>query len=99
MLLSPHLMTQNGVFVNESSLMGTGKSHTGLSLVNRRNMEARWYEFWRGALLPIGMDELVRCQAEDTSCHSVRTEAVYDKRIPSNDVFKKCVSSAIFASV
>ncbi|GFW63717.1 hypothetical protein TNCV_4940091 [Trichonephila clavipes] len=34
MLLSPHLMTQNGVPVNVFSLMGTGKSHTVLSLVN-----------------------------------------------------------------
>ncbi|GFX69052.1 hypothetical protein TNCV_4945521 [Trichonephila clavipes] len=99
MLLSPYLMTQNAVPVNIFSLMGTGKSHAGLSLVNRGSMEARECEFSRGTLLLIGIDVLVRCHAEDTSCHSARTEAAYEEWIPSNDIFKKCVSSAILTSV
>ncbi|GFY24776.1 hypothetical protein TNCV_2689671 [Trichonephila clavipes] len=70
-----------------------------LSLLNRGIVEARWCEFWRGIILPIGIDELVRCHVEDTSRHSGRTETVYDKWIPSNDVFEKCEASAICASV
>ncbi|XP_023243056.1 uncharacterized protein LOC111641163 [Centruroides sculpturatus] len=34
MLLSPHLMTQNGVSANAFSLMETNKNHTGLGPVN-----------------------------------------------------------------
>ncbi|GFV41800.1 hypothetical protein TNCV_3629511 [Trichonephila clavipes] len=68
MLLSLHVMTQNDVPVNAFSLMETDKCHTSLSLVNRKHMEARSREFRRGALLSIGIDVLVRCHAEDTSC-------------------------------
>ncbi|GFX88437.1 DUF4817 domain-containing protein [Trichonephila clavipes] len=52
----------------------------------------------RGTRLPVGIDVLVRCHAEDTSRHSARTEAVYDEWIPSNDVFEKCVVSTISSS-
>ncbi|GFV26397.1 GTP-binding protein GEM [Trichonephila clavipes] len=38
-----------------------GKSLTGISLVTRENVEERLSEFWRGTLLPIGVDVLVPC--------------------------------------
>ncbi|GFV42780.1 hypothetical protein TNCV_841351 [Trichonephila clavipes] len=79
--------------------MRTDKSQTGLSLVNKGDVEACSCEFWRGTLLPIGIDELVRCHTEGTSRHSTGTKAVYGEGIPSNDVFEKCVASAIGASV
>ncbi|GFU01643.1 hypothetical protein TNCV_1521841 [Trichonephila clavipes] len=41
MLLSSDLMKQNDVLGNDFSLMGTGKSPTGLSLVNRGAVEVR----------------------------------------------------------
>ncbi|GFW42460.1 hypothetical protein TNCV_240571 [Trichonephila clavipes] len=41
----------------------------------------------------------MRCHTEETCSHSDRTVAVYDECISSNDVFKKCVASAICASV
>ncbi|GFU89231.1 hypothetical protein TNCV_2896791 [Trichonephila clavipes] len=41
MLLSPHLMAQNGVPVSVFSMTGTDESHTELSLVNRGDVEAR----------------------------------------------------------
>ncbi|GFY02875.1 hypothetical protein TNCV_3507551 [Trichonephila clavipes] len=44
-----------------------------------RDMEVRQLEFCRGTLLPIGIDVLVRCHAEEASRHSARTEAVYDE--------------------
>ncbi|GFU20849.1 uncharacterized protein TNCV_5059711 [Trichonephila clavipes] len=89
MLLSLHLMTQNDVPVNVFPLMGTGNCLTGLCLVNSDDVEAHQGEFWRGTLLPIGLDVLGRCHAEDISCHSARTEAVYDEWILSNDAFEK----------
>ncbi|GFU13563.1 hypothetical protein TNCV_938431 [Trichonephila clavipes] len=98
-LLAPHLMTQNGVTVNVSSLIGTDKSHTELSLVNRGDVGARYGEFWRGTLLPIEINALVSGHVENTSRHFNRTYAIYDECIPSNDVFEKCVASVICASV
>ncbi|GFS68181.1 hypothetical protein TNCV_439291 [Trichonephila clavipes] len=86
MLLSPSLMTQNGVPANAFSLMVTAKSHTGLNLVNRRDAEVRYCEFWRRTLLLIGIDIIVLCHAEGTSRHSARTKVTYDKWISSNDV-------------
>ncbi|GFU40023.1 hypothetical protein TNCV_3347891 [Trichonephila clavipes] len=95
-LLSPHLMTQNDVLGKFFSLLGTGESHTELSLVNRGIWKT---EFWRGTLLSSGIDVLVRCNEEDTIRQSARTEAIYDEWISSNDVFEKFASSAICASV
>ncbi|GFU01642.1 hypothetical protein TNCV_1521831 [Trichonephila clavipes] len=99
MLFSPHLMTQNGVPINVFSFMGTDKSYKGLSMVNMEDVEARRSDFWLGNLLPIEIDVLVHCHAENTSRHSAITEAVYEKWIPSYDVFEKCVASAICVSV
>ncbi|GFS80828.1 uncharacterized protein TNCV_1334561 [Trichonephila clavipes] len=45
-------------------------------------------EFWRGDLLPIGIDVLERCHAEDTSRNFAGSETIYDEWIPSNDVFE-----------
>ncbi|GFT30187.1 hypothetical protein TNCV_3466631 [Trichonephila clavipes] len=42
---------------------------------------------------------LICCRAEDNSRHSARTEVAYDEWIPSNDVLKKYVASAICSSV
>ncbi|GFW86307.1 hypothetical protein TNCV_4330911 [Trichonephila clavipes] len=47
MLLSPHLMSQNGILVNIFRLMGNGISHMGPSLVNMRDLNARQCEFCR----------------------------------------------------
>ncbi|GFV19777.1 hypothetical protein TNCV_480031 [Trichonephila clavipes] len=79
MLYLRHLMTQSVVSVNAFSLMGTGKSHTGLSLVDKVYMEARQCVFCQETLLPIGIDVLVRCHKSDISRRFVRTEAVYDE--------------------
>ncbi|GFU49202.1 hypothetical protein TNCV_2674981 [Trichonephila clavipes] len=79
--------------------MGTGKCHTGLSLVNREDMEACQCEFWRETFLPIGINVLVHCHADGTIRPSARTEDLYDEWIPSNDVFKKFVASVTCSKV
>ncbi|GFU28205.1 hypothetical protein TNCV_3762611 [Trichonephila clavipes] len=96
MLLSPHMMTQNGGPVNAFSLMRTHKSHSDLSLVNKWDVKTHSRELWRGILLPFEIDVLVRYHAEDTSRYSARTESVYDEWISSKDIFEKCVASVVF---
>ncbi|GFV23592.1 hypothetical protein TNCV_1717131 [Trichonephila clavipes] len=78
-LLSLHLMDIKRRPCKCFSFMGTVKRHTELM---GGGVEARQCEFWRGTLLPIGIEVLVRCHADDTSRHSPRTEAIYDEWIP-----------------
>ncbi|GFV91917.1 hypothetical protein TNCV_2975881 [Trichonephila clavipes] len=46
LILSPHLTKQNGVPVNVFSLMGTGKSHSELNMLNR--------EIWKNVSMNFG---------------------------------------------
>ncbi|GFU56486.1 histone-lysine N-methyltransferase SETMAR [Trichonephila clavipes] len=80
MLLSFYLMTQYGIPVNIILLMGTGKRHMRLSLVNKGDVEARWRQFDEElTLLPIRINVLRRCSTEDSSHYSAKTEVTYDE--------------------
>ncbi|GFX03408.1 hypothetical protein TNCV_4634201 [Trichonephila clavipes] len=78
--------------------MGTGKCHTGQSLMNREMWKHVSVSFGE-ELLSIGIDVLMRYHTEGTGRHSARTEAVYDEWIPSNGVIEKCLVLAICSSV